>query len=179
MNQSSSILTLRDQPHLWKTTRIFVALGNFGELKAQTWHMVPAPSLPQYCYCGQPMCLDYVSYVEEHSLGVKWCGKIWILYMKKATGMGRRLYFRGCMGRLRCVIVIGSCLQVGHLVTHIDQIIQGRPLHDEGKGWVKTTGCWGPAAMPKIYGPHPFEDTGEYGGRPKKLCRENDSSFSP
>jgi hypothetical protein len=99
--------------------------------------------------------------------------------MKKDTGMGRRLYFQGCMGRLRCVIVIGLCLQVDHFVTHIDQRIRGRPLHDEGKGWVKTTGCWGTVVVPKIYRPHPSEDTGEYGGRPQKLCRENDSSFSP
>jgi hypothetical protein len=41
---------------LWRTSREDMAQGS-------------GPSLPQYCSCGWPMCLDYVSFFEEFPSG--------------------------------------------------------------------------------------------------------------
>jgi hypothetical protein len=85
--------------------------------------------------------------------------------------------------RLKIVIVLGSSLQIDHLVTHENRSIRGRPLMVRGtfhaplwrgkdllqpcvevegeKDELRQQVVGGPFVVPKIDGSHPSKDTDE------------------
>jgi hypothetical protein len=64
-------------------------------------------------------CVGIVCCALKNALWeVKQCIKIWFIYVKRATGLGRRYCFWRSMGRFRNVIFFGSSMQIDHLVIH-------------------------------------------------------------
>jgi hypothetical protein len=98
----------------------------------QTWHMVPGPSLPQYCSCGQPMCWDYVSCIEEFPLGGEVVCQKMASQSEEGHQAGKKMLLLVQHGKAQNVIVLGSSLQIDHLVTHEKWKHSRKTPHGEG-----------------------------------------------